>query len=244
MELQGETIIQATVRDISAQKRTEEELRQHRDHLEERVRERTAEMERFIYTVSHDLRSPLVTMGGFVGLLKEDLEKGDSQRVSKDLLTMSELITKMDRLLVDTLELSRVGRVINPPLDVPFDEIVREALRQTTERIKPLDVAVYVAGDMLKVRVDMPRIVEVLVNLIDNSVKYMGDREGPEIEIGSRKDDEETVFFVKDNGIGIDPKEHEKVFGFFYKVDRTSEGTGAGLSIQAYYRGPRWADMD
>jgi len=88
-----------------------------------------------------------------------------------------------------------------------------------------------VAGDMPKVRVDVLRIAEVLVNLIENSVKYMGDQEKPEMDIGSRKDGEETVFFVKDNGMGIGPKEHEKVFGLFYKVDRNSEGTGAGLSI-------------
>lgn len=231
MELLGETIIQATVRDISDQKRAEEELRQHQDHMEVLVRERTAEMERFIYTVSHDLRSPLVTMGGFVGLLKEDLENGDALRASSDLLTMSESITKMDRLLVDTLELSRIGRVVNPPADVSFGEIVKEALRQTAERTKSQDIAIYVAEDMPKVRVDTPRIEEVLVNLIENSVKYMGGMERPKIEIGFRKDDEETVFFIKDNGIGIDPKEHEKVFGLFYKVDRTSEGTGVGLAI-------------
>jgi signal transduction histidine kinase len=79
--------------------------------------------------------------------------------------------------------------------------------------------------------VDVLRIAEVLVNLIENSVKYLGDQACPEIDIGSRKDGEETVFFVRDNGVGIDPKENEKVFGLFYKVDRKSEGTGVGLAI-------------
>jgi signal transduction histidine kinase len=211
--------------------RVDEELRQHRDLLEDRVRERTAEMERFIYTVSHDLRSPLVTVSGFMSLLKEDLEMGDSQRAFSDLDTINEAITKMDRLLMDTLELSRIGRVINPIEDASFDHIVREALEQTADRIQSRSVSVSVAQDLPDVRVDMPRIVEVLVNLIENSVKYMGDQEGPTIEIGSRKDGEETVFFVRDNGVGIDPKEHEKIFGLFYKADRKSEGTGVGLAI-------------
>ena len=216
---------------ITERKKAEEELRQNRNHLEERVRERTSEMERFIYTISHDLRSPLVTVSGFLGLLKEDLESGDSQCAVNDLITISEAITKMDCLLLDTLELSRIGRVANPPEEVPFGQIVQEALRQTEERIKSLDVAVYVAGDMPKVLVDVPRIEEVLVNLIENSVKYMGDQVSPKIDIGSRNDGEETVFFVKDNGMGIDGEEHEKVFGLFYKVDRKSEGTGVGLAI-------------
>ena len=94
----------------------------------------------------------------------------------------------------------------------------------------------------------IPGIVEVLVNLIENSLKYTGDQELPEIEIGSRKDGEETVFFVKDNGMGIDPEEHEKVFGLFYKVDRKSEGTGVGLAIVKriieVHRGRIWIESE
>ena len=75
------------------------------------------------------------------------------------------------------------------------------------------------------------RITEVLVNLIENSIKYMGWQANPEIEIGQRIDGEDKTFFVRDNGIGIDPSQHDKVFELFYKVDKKSEGTGAGLAI-------------
>lgn len=75
------------------------------------------------------------------------------------------------------------------------------------------------------------RISEVLVNLIENSLKYMGGQPNPEIELGYRFEGGETVFFVRDNGIGIDPSQHDKVFGLFYKVDKESKGTGVGLAI-------------
>jgi signal transduction histidine kinase len=222
---------QELLTEVNSRKIAEKALQDAHSGLERKVRERTAEMERFIYTVSHDLRSPLVTVSGFVGLLEEDLEKGNIHQAFSDLSTIREAIIKMDRLLMDTLELSRIGRVINAPKDVPFDQIVLEALEQTANRIKSGNVTVSVVQDLPKIRVDMPRIVEVLVNLIENSVKYMGDQERPNIEIGFRKERKETIFFIKDNGIGIDPKEHEKIFGLFYKLDRNSEGTGAGLGI-------------
>jgi signal transduction histidine kinase len=75
------------------------------------------------------------------------------------------------------------------------------------------------------------RIIEVLVNLIENSLKYMGLQANPEIEIGQRIDGKDRIFFVRDNGIGMDPSQHDKVFELFYKVDKKIEGTGAGLAI-------------
>ncbi|VVB63504.1 Methanogenesis regulatory histidine kinase FilI [uncultured archaeon] len=132
---------------------------------------------------------------------------------------------------MDTLELSRIGRVINPPVDTPFGEIAWEALEQLEEKTKTKGVKISVAKDPVVVRVDKMRLVEVLVNLLENSVKYLGDQPEPCIEIGHRLDGDRLIFFVRDNGMGIASSQHEKAFELFYKVDKKSEGTGAGLAI-------------
>ena len=217
---------------------SDRELRKAHDELELRVKERTeelakknTEMERFIYTVSHDLRSPLISVSGLLGFLKQDAEKGDLEQMNADLRIANEAVTNMDQLLLETLELSRIGRVVNPPEDVPFGEIVEGALEQTSEKIRSEGCNVSVAQNLPVVHVDRIRIIEVLVNLIENSIKYMGLQTNPEIEIGQRIDGKDRIFFVRDNGIGIDHSQHNKVFELFYKVDKKSEGTGAGLAI-------------
>ena len=234
----GEKSIVGIIRDITERKRSEEALRKAHDELELRVKERTeelskknAEMEQFIYTVSHDLRTPLISVSGFLGFIEQDAQKGDLDRLKNDLRITNEAVTKMDRLLMETLELSRIGRVVNPPEGVPFGEIVEDALRQTNEIIKSKGCKVTVAQNLPVVHVDRMRIAEVLVNLIENSMKYMGSQAYLEIEIGQRIDGKDRIFFVRDNGIGIDPNQHDKVFELFYKVDKKSEGSGAGLAI-------------
>ena len=227
-----------TLAEIELRKQAEASLQKAHDELDLRVKERTAElesrnaeMERFVYTVSHELRTPLISVGGVVGFLKKDLENEDAQRIETDLRLIGDALTRMDQLLGETLELSRIGRIVNQPEDVSFDEIASEALDQTGASIKARGVNVSVADGLPLVRVDKMRIVEVLVNLIENSVKYMGDQPHPRIEIGYQSDEGQTIFFVRDNGMGIDPSQHDKVFELFYKVDNKTEGTGAGLAI-------------
>lgn len=199
---------------------------------------KNAEMERFTYTVSHDLRSPLITIQGFLGFLKLDLSKqednktdADSKKINTDIKMIEDATVKMDALLANTLELSRIGRVANPPEEVPYEDIVKDSLAQLAEKIRSSGISVLVGKELPQVYVDRMRIMEVLVNLIENSIKYIGNRADPTVEIGYNADKEKPFFFVRDNGIGIDPSQHEKVFELFYKLDKKSEGSGAGLAI-------------
>ena len=219
------------IAELEASDNGRKQAEEERKRLLKELEAKNTELECFTYTVSHDLRSPLVTIQGFAEMLRKDLEQNEIEKVKSDLKYIESSATKMDRLLTDTLQLSRIGRMVNPPEDVSFGEIVQEAQVQTGAQIKSSGVEITVAEDFPAVHVDRMRIAEVLVNLITNSINYMGEQPRPKIEIGYRVDDGETVFFVQDNGIGIDKSQHERVFELFYKVDKSSKGTGAGLAI-------------
>lgn len=219
--------LQAVGRDITKLKQAEAE----HEALIAELEARNAELERFLYTVSHDLRSPLVTMGGFVGFLQQDALTGNIERLQVDAGYINDALTKMRQLLDELLELSRIGRVANSPEVVAFDAIAREAVALERQPIQARGVNIVILPDLPTVSGDRVRLVEVVQNLVDNACKFMGRQPHPQIEIGARQDDNMTVFYVRDNGIGIDPRYHTQVFGLFDKLDPTSEGIGAGLAL-------------
>ena len=193
---------------------------------------KNSELERFTYTVSHDLKSPLVTINGFLGYLEQDAESGNMERLKKDRQRIQEAVNKMQKLLKELLELSRIGRMMNAPESVPFEELVREALEIVHGRLEERGVAVRTQPDLPAVYGDRPRLIEVLQNLLDNAAKYMGDQTQPQVEIGQRSAAlGEPVFYVSDNGMGIAPEHYERIFGLFNKLDPKSEGTGVGLAL-------------
>lgn len=195
------------------------------------LKARNEELQSFTYTVSHDLKSPLVTISGFLGYLEQDARKGDLERLNKDVLRINEAATKMHRLLSELLELSRIGRIVNPPEVVPLEEIVREALGLVEGPLQAQQVQVRVEAGLPSVYGDRVRLVEVIQNLIENAAKFMGEQSESTIEIGMKNKEAKPVFFVRDNGIGIEPEYFEKVFGLFNKLDPNSDGTGIGLAL-------------
>jgi signal transduction histidine kinase len=222
----------------------EEALRAERADLAAK----NAELERFTYTVSHDLKSPLVTIRGFAGLAGNDLATGNLERVRQDLGRIVAAADKMHRLLDDLLELSRVGRVVHPPEDVPLGDLVWEAIELVKGQLGQYQVAVDIAPDLPVVRADRRRLLEALQNLVENAAKFTAGSAEPRITIGARQDGDERVFFVRDNGRGVEPRFLERVFDLFEKLDPAVEGTGVGLAlvrrIVEAHGGRAWAESE
>ncbi len=217
------------VSNIAERKQAEAE----REQLVSELERRNAELERYTYTLSHELKTPLVTLAAFSQSLEKDLDAGKTERVKSDLARIYKATTRMHYLVKELLELSRIGRLMNPPEKVPFEEIVHEGLSMVEAYINENNVQCRVQPNLPYVHGDRTRLIEVIQNLVDNAIKYMGDQPNPCVEIGMRNDPSGggRVFFVKDNGIGIDPIYHERVFGLFDKLDPSTEGTGIGLAL-------------
>jgi signal transduction histidine kinase len=208
-----------------------EATRAERERLIEELERRNAELERFTYTVSHDLRTPLVTVRGFVDLLEKDVAAGEAERVAGDLSRIRTATATMETLLRELLELSRVGRVLNPPEAISLAVLARQAVTILHGRLRAAGVRVEVQADLPTVRGDRTRLLEVLQNLIENAVKFRSGQGEPVVEIGSRPGPDGPVVFVRDNGIGIDARYHDRVFALFERLDPRVEGTGIGLAL-------------
>jgi signal transduction histidine kinase len=192
---------------------------------------KNSELERFTYTVSHDLKSPLITIGGYLNFMEKDVSEGRLDKFGDDLKRVRDATIKMQALLNDLLQLSRIGRLTNPPVVTSFESIVRDALSLVEGRILRSHIEVKVQAQLPNIYCDRVRLVEVMQNLLDNAAKFTPPDRNAIIEVGAKVIDAETVFFVKDNGIGIDPAHHERIFGLFNKLDPNSEGTGVGLAL-------------
>jgi PAS domain S-box-containing protein len=209
--------------DITEQKRIEQEINQKNE-----------ELTRFIYSVSHDLKSPLVTIQAFTSYLKEDIGSGDKDAQNKDINYIQNAADKMGKLLDELLELSRIGRKEKAKTEVPLKTVAESAVDLVAGRIGKNRIRIIFTGPPVMLYGHMQRFVQLYQNLIDNSAKFMGNQPEPFIEIGSyldKKRNNAIILYVKDNGTGIDPRYTHRIFGLFEKLDNNTEGTGIGLAL-------------
>jgi len=202
-----------------------------RKQSEEELYKKNAEIEQFIYTVSHDLRSPLVTVKTFMGYLEKDMAEGNREQLTQDVQFIHNAADKMKLLLDELLEMSRIGRVETPPVKVTLKELTDEVLANLAGIINQGKVDIHLPVTDLMLFGDLPRLCQLWQNLIENAIKFCRDDRIPRVELGVQHESGETVFFVKDNGIGIDPQYQSKIFGIFEKMNPKSPGAGLGLSM-------------
>jgi signal transduction histidine kinase len=204
------------------------------EKLNEELREANQQLEAFTYSVSHDLRGPLRSLRGFAELLIEDhavqLDEGGRGYLER----IKVAATRMDRLIRDLLEYSRIMREQLTLQTVPLDELVKEVVNMNgLGHNSNLELAI---ADKLSPVVAQPTLLsQCLANLLSNAVKFVPDGTSPKITVSTERREDQVRIWVTDNGIGIDPAYHEKVFGLFERVGDVNrhEGTGIGLAIVA-----------
>ncbi len=224
-----------TIQDITERKRVEDELYKKR-----------CDMEQFLYTVSHDLRSPLVTVKTFLGYLEEDIAEADHERIRKDLEFIHTAADRMGILLSELLDMAQIGQVPLPNEEVSYRQLISEVLNSVAGQISSRHVQIVTDDSELTLYGNHQRLLQIWQNLLDNAVKYMGDQDMPSIEIGAMVLQGEVVFRICDNGIGIAPEYHEKIFGLFEQLSRSHGGVGMGLTmvrrIIDYFEGRIWVE--
>lgn len=235
-----------SLRQSRRQKRELAKSSAQQEQLITELEARNAELEQFTYTLSHDLKTPLVTIRGFLGLAERDATAGDLRRMREDMARVSSATDQMDRLLSELLDMAQLGHALRRKEAVPFGEVVRESLERIAPRLDDLGVEMVVASEFPVVWGDRSHLIQLMLKLLDNAVSFASPNGRLRVEIGVLTRQTDTVFFVRDNGIGVDPRYQQKIFNLFEMVDPNKGGTGMGLAlvrrIVAMHGGRVWCE--
>jgi PAS domain S-box-containing protein len=240
-----------TNNDITQRKRGEEEVRKLNQELGKRTIELEAinkELEAFAYSISHDLRAPLRHMVGFTELLQKNASSVVDEKGRRYMSTILESAKRMGTLIDDLLAFSRIGRAEARESMVDLEDLVKEVQSEIAQEAAGRSIT-WKVGALPNLYGDRSMLKLALVNLLSNAIKFTRPRPQPEIEVGcSEKQNDRTVLFVRDNGVGFDMKYANKLFGVFQRLHRAEEfeGTGIGLAtVQRIIRrhgGEVWAE--
>ncbi|MFK8004153.1 MAG: ATP-binding protein [Polyangiales bacterium] len=202
-----------------------------RKRILDQLENRTLEMEELLYTVSHDLKSPLVTIQGFSQLVTEALERNDIEDAIDSAGRVSRATTAMAELIKDVLELSRVTRAEEEAEWVDIGALVAGVADSLDSQFVAADARLVINTALPRVHTIARRVQQIFLNLLGNALKYGCDRPASTIEIGYLKKPRHHEFYVRDHGPGIAPVHHEKVFAIFRRMTKDKEGSGLGLAI-------------
>jgi signal transduction histidine kinase len=232
----------SAVVDVTERKRAEQEIQ--RINLE--LQRKNSELQQFAYTVSHDLKSPLVTCKGFLGILRDDIEAGRYREAFYWLDRMARATARMAELIEDLLQLSRIGTIRNEPEDIDTSELVHSIVADFRSRLEAVSATIEIQENLPRVTADRLRFAEVIENLLSNAINYGCRGPRPTIQIGGGRRNGEVRFFVRDNGPGIAPEFHQRIFGLFQRLEPDRGGTGVGLAavhrIMELHGGRVWVD--
>lgn len=202
-----------------------------KQELIDQLEQKNTELERFTYTVSHELKSPLVTVNGFLGLLEKDLAANHAERVRDDMNKISLAVDVMSEQLDDLLELSRMGQTVTQASAFSLSGLCRDVVEIMQGLIIDRKVVVEIDEEMPLVVADQARIRLVLKNLVENAIKFVAENKQPRITISAERHQGRVLCRVTDNGPGIEPRYRERVFGLFERLDSEISGTGVGLAL-------------
>lgn len=198
--------------------------------LNERLKQAYEELDTFSFTISHDLKNPLSTIKGYAQMLGRDTTL--QPRVKDTLGRINDRVDKMNLMINEVLEYSRIGRQDIQPVEVDLSTIVSDQIRDLKIAFN-VDGLKVITGKMPKVQGDPIMLSQVFANLLSNAIKYSMEQPDPTIQIEGKEDELEIIYSIKDNGVGIDIKQLPRIFELFKRMDNVQhiEGSGVGLAI-------------